>query len=69
MICDDINIDADKIKYINIRMQCTDDSDIAELFFTTMDSPYLSQDKSICFHINPNDDMRTYTIDMSKHEK
>ncbi len=69
MMCDDINIDADKIKYINIRMQSTDDSDIAELFFTTMDSHYFSQDKSVRFHINPNDEMRTYTIDMSKHEK
>lgn len=69
MICDDINIDADKIKYINIRMQSTDDSDIAELFYTTVDSPYLSQDKSVRFHINPNDDMRTYIIDMREHEK
>ena len=69
MICDDINIDADKIKYINIRMQSTDDSDMAEVFFTTVDSPYLSQDKAIRFHINPNDDMRTYTIDMREYEK
>ncbi len=50
-------------------MQSTDDSDTAELFYTTVDSPYLSQDKSVRFHINPNDDMRTYTIDMREHEK
>ena len=50
-------------------MQSTDDSNTAELFYITVDSPYLSQDKSARFHINPNDNIRTYTIDMREHEK
>lgn len=69
MTCDDINIDADRIKYIHVRMQSTDESDIAEIFFTTVDSSSLSQDKRIRFHIQPNDSMRTYTIDMHGNEK
>ena len=67
MTHDDIGVNADYIKYIQIRMETNDSSDSAQLFFTTVESPILSEYKSICFHIDPNDKMKVYTLDMSNH--
>lgn len=39
MVYDNVGVNADRIKYIRIRMETNDKSDLAQIFFTTVDSP------------------------------
>ncbi|MFR1518449.1 MAG: hypothetical protein ACLSVG_06705 [Clostridia bacterium] len=67
MTYDHLGINADTIKYIHIRMKTNDSSDASQLFFSTVENPYISSDQSVTFRVIPDGEMRTYTIDMREH--
>lgn len=67
MTYDHLGINADTIKYIHIRMTTNDSSDASQLFFSTVENPYISSDQSVTFRVIPDGEMRTYTIDMREH--
>lgn len=67
MMYDNVNINADYMKYVQIRMGTNDMVNLSMLYFTTIDSPYISPEKSVSFHIDPGDKIRTYTIDLTNH--
>ena len=69
MTYNNLGVNADHVKYIQVRMKTNDKICLSKIFFSTVDSPNISPEKSVEFHIHPDDNMRTYTIDMSEHPK
>lgn len=60
-----ICIDTDKYQYLHIRMGTTAKTIYAQVYFATIENPYISMDKSLFFKINPDGNMHSYYIKMS----
>ena len=64
---DKIGIDAENYPYLCIQMSTTASSIYAQIYFTTVDSPYISMDKSLFFKVIPDGESHLYCINMSKN--
>ena len=65
MVREKLGIDADKYSYLHIRMSTTANTIYAQIYFTTVDNPNISMDKSLFFKINPDGKTHSYYIKMA----
>ena len=59
------HLHADEYKYLHVKMSTTVTTIYAQVFFSTVDNPYISMDKSLFFKIKPSEDLQSYYINMS----
>lgn len=64
-----ICIDTDKYLYLHIRMRTTSKTIYAQVYFATIDNPYISMDKSLFFKIEPDGNMHSYYINMEHNRR
>lgn len=57
-------IDTDKYPYLHIRMRSTTKTIYAQVYFATIDNPYISMDKSLFYKIESDGNMHSYYINM-----
>lgn len=69
IIRESICIDADMYPYFGICMSTTAKTNCAQIYFTTVDSPYISMDKSLFFNVIPDGKSHFYYIDMRHNDK
>lgn len=62
-------INADKFEYLHVRMSTTAKTIYAQIFFASVNSPYISVDKSLFFKIVPDGQMHDYYIKMTRNGK
>lgn len=65
MIQDNIGLNADEYPYLHIEMSTTAKTIYAQIYFSTIDSPHVSVDKSLFFKIIPDGKTHSYFINMS----
>lgn len=66
IIRDGLCIDSEVYRYIHIRMKVSADTDRAQIYFTTNNSPGLSENASLFFTLNPHPGEHSYYIDMGQ---
>ena len=64
-----IYIDADHCPYLHIRMKTTAQTIYAQVYFATIDNPYISMDKSLFYKIELDDNMHSYYINMRHNRR
>lgn len=64
-----VGVDADACPYIHIKMSTTVPTIYAQIYFSTVDNPNLSMDRSLFFKITPDDKCHSYYINMSRHNQ
>jgi len=62
----EIKIEPDTVKKIIIRMKSSGGTG-GQFFWATQDSPQMSEDKSIRFGLNSDNEFHTYTLDVGSH--
>lgn len=67
IIKENISIDADKFSYLHIIMSSTAKTIYAQVYFSTIDNPYITEDKSLFFKVNPDGRPHSYYVRMSNN--
>ena len=62
-------IDTDKYPYLHIRMRSTTKTIYAQVYFATIDNPYISMDKSLFYKIESDGNAHSYYIDMRHNRR
>lgn len=69
VVREQVGVDADVCPYIRIKMSTTTNTIYAQLYFSTVDNPNVSMDKSLFFRIIPDGECHSYYINMSRHKQ
>lgn len=69
IVKDNIGVNADIYQYLHIEMCTTAKTIYAQIYFSTIDNPGITMDKSLFFKINPDGFFHSYYINMSNNNK
>lgn len=69
IIQENIGINADEYDYLHVKMSTTAKTIYAQVYFSTVDNPHISMDKSLFFRITPDGLSHSYYINMSRNSK
>lgn len=65
LIHDAVNIDAEKFKYLHVEMSSSANTDVAQIYFSTINCPGMEQKRSVFFEIQGDASVHSYFVDMS----
>lgn len=69
IVQENIGVNADEYNYLHVEMSTTVKTIYAQVYFSTIDNPHISMDKSIFFKILPDGLSHSYFINMSYNDK
>ena len=69
LIQENIGVDANEFIYLHVKMTTTVKTIYAQVYFSTVENPHISMDKSLFFKIIPDGSSHSYYINMSHNSR